>query len=77
MPEHTRITEEIRDTNTHTFQQRRTKAGDSRDTLYRFVNTLDAAVHVDMALTDDTDDTYSYTESVDIGGESNDPDAGT
>lgn len=77
MAEHERASEQIRDTNTVVLQLRRVDAGDSGETLYRFVNKLDAEVHVDLAVTDDNDDAYNYTESVDIGGGTGDPDAST
>ena len=52
--------------------------GSTAGTLYRFISTLDADVHITAEATDDIDgDSFSESESLPIGGESTDPDADT
>lgn len=52
--------------------------GSTADILYRFINTLDADVHVTLEATDDIDgDSFVESETLPIGGETNDPDADT
>jgi hypothetical protein len=47
-------------------------------TLFRFVSTLDAAVHITLAGTDGVDGTsFAETEALPIGGASGDPDDDT
>jgi len=47
-------------------------------TLFRVVSTLDAAVHITCAGTDDVDGTsFAETEALPIGGASGDPDGDT
>lgn len=49
-----------------------------RDTLYRFVSTLDADVHITVAATDDVDGrSFAESEALPVGGDSTDPDGDT
>ncbi len=52
--------------------------GSTGAVLYRFINTLDADIHITLEGTDDFDGaTFDYPETLPIGGETNDPDADT
>lgn len=72
-----RVSAEIRDTAQYVYQFGRRRGSNSGETLYRFVNNLDAAVHIDLYATDDADDTYTHLEQINIGGGGSDPDNDT
>jgi hypothetical protein len=65
-----------RDTSTVTANHHQTDT--TTATLFRFVSTLDAAVHITLAGTDAVDGTsFAETEALPIGGGSGDPGSDT